>query len=295
MIDQPTAAADGAATASTPGELAARPRRRRSLALRFGVSFVLGVLLAVGLGAGALYAWGQQYEGLVLPGVRIGSTELGGLSGEQAAAAIEDAYADLGTGEIALTGPDGEVTTISYDYVERGPDTLALVDAAVAAGHQDDVIGGLIDEPRAAIHGVTLDPAVVYDRDKLSAAVAHLASTIDQKATDAAVSTADGGTFTVAPAKDGRAVDRAALVAALDEQLAASGTPASIAMDVPMVPVAPAVATASAEEAKAAADRMADDVVVTEGKDSWTVAGAKLASLISFSTAADGTIAPVLR
>ena len=70
----------------------ARPRRRRSLVLRFGVSFVLGFLLTVGVGAGALYAWGQQYEGLVLPGVRVGSTELGGLTREQAAAAIENAY-----------------------------------------------------------------------------------------------------------------------------------------------------------------------------------------------------------
>ena len=111
MTDLPTAAADGAATASTAGEPAARPRRRRSLAVRFAVSFVLGVLLAIGIGAGALYAWGQQYEGLVLPGVRVGSTELGGLSPEQAAAAIDDAYGGLGTGEIALTGPDGDVTT----------------------------------------------------------------------------------------------------------------------------------------------------------------------------------------
>ena len=293
MTDQPTAAADGAATASTPGEPVARPRRRRSLALRFGVSFVLGVLLAIGIGAGALYAWGQQYEGLVLPGVRVGSTELGGLSQEQAAAAIEDAYGTLGTGQIALTGPDGDVTTISYDYVGRGPDTSALVDAALAAGHQDDVIGGLIDEPRAAIHGVTLDPAVVYDRDRLSAAVAHLASTIDRKPTDAAVSSADG-TFSVSPAKDGRAVDRDAVVAALEEQLASPGAPASIAMDVPMLPVDPAVATAAAEEAKAAAERMSADVVVTEGEDRWTVGGKKLASLISFTTATDGTINPVL-
>jgi vancomycin resistance protein YoaR len=294
MTDQPTAAADTAAPASTPGEPPARPRRRRSLALRFGVSFVLGVLLAVGIGAGALYAWGQQYEGLVLPGVRVGSTELGGLTREQAAAAIDEAYGGLGTGEIALTGPDGDVTTISYGYVGRGPNTAALVEAALAAGHQDDVIGSLIDEPRAAIHGVTLQPAIVYDRDKASAAVAHLAGMVDRKPTDATVSSADGGTFRVSPAKDGRAVDRAALAAALDEQLASTATPASIAMDVPMAPVAPAVGTGSAEEAKAAADRMASDVVVTEGKDSWTVAGTKLASLISFSTEADGTIAPVL-
>ncbi len=107
------------------------------------------------------------------------------------------------------------------------------------------------------------------------------------------MSAGQGGTFSVSPAKDGRAVDQAALLTALDQQLAALGTPESIAMAVPVVPLAPAVATASAEAAKAAADRMAADVVVTRGKDSWTIAGTSLAPLISFSTAADGTITPV--
>ena len=39
---------------------------------------------------------------------------------------------------------------------------------------------------------------------------------------------------------------------------------------------------------------MAADVVVARGEDSWTIAGTSLAPLISFSTAADGTITPVL-
>src|SRR5215217_1237295 len=293
MTDLPTTEVDAAANAAAPAEPATRLPRRRSLALRFGVSFVLGVLLAVGIGAGALYAWGQQYDGLVLPGVRVGTTELGGLTRDQAAAAIQTAYSRMGTGEIALTGPDGEITTISYRYVGRGPNTSALLDAALAAGHQDEVIAGLIGEPQAAIRGVTLDSAVVYDRDKLSAAVAHLAGIVDRKPIDAVVSAAAHGTFSVSPAKDGRAVDRSALVTALEEQLGAPGAPASITMTVPMVSLPPAVPTASAEAAKAAADRMATDVVVTEGKDSWTIAGAKLARLISFATAPDGTIAPV--
>jgi len=72
------------AAAVTDVEPSARPRRRRSLALRFGVALVLGFLLAAGIGTGVLYAWGQQYDGRVLPGVRIGSTVLGGLTREQA-------------------------------------------------------------------------------------------------------------------------------------------------------------------------------------------------------------------
>ena len=280
--------------AMTDGEPAARPRRRRSLVLRFGVSFVLGLVLAVGIGAGALYAWGQQYEGRVLPGVRVGSTELGGLTREQAGAAIADAYRSFGTGQITLTGPDGQTTTIGYADVGRGPDTSALLDAALAAGRLGEPLANLIGAPETALHGLTLEAAVVYDHDKLAAAVDTLAASIDQAPVDATVSAGEGGTFSTTPAKDGRAVDKAALAAALDGPLAALGTPDSITMDVPVVPLAPAVATATVEAAKAAADRMATDLVVTRGKDTWTIPGSSLASLISFTTAADGSITPVL-
>ena len=64
-------------------------------------------------------------------------------------------------------------------------------------------------------------------------------------------------------------------------------------MDVPVGSLTPAVSTASAEAAQAAAARMAADVVITRGKETWTIAGTSLAPLISFSTAADGTITPV--
>ena len=88
-------------------------------------------------------------------------------------------------------------------------------------------------------------------------------------------------------------LDQAAVLAALDPQLSALGTPAEISTTVPVVPVAPAVVTESAEAARAAAVRMANDVVVNRDKDNWTIAGTSLAPLISFSTAADGSITPV--
>jgi vancomycin resistance protein YoaR len=250
-------------------------------------------LLVAGIGGGFLYAWGQQYEGRVLPGVRVGSTELGGLTREQAGAAIANAYGSLATGQITLTGPDGQMTTISYADVGRGPDTSALLDAALATGRQGGPLASLIGAPRTAIHGVTLESAVAYDRDKLKAAVETLATRIDQTPTDASVSAGQGGTFNASPAKDGRAVDKAALETGLDRQLAALGTPESITMAVPVVTLPPAVGTASADAAKAAADRMAANVVVARGEDSWTIDRASLAPLISFSTAADGSDTPV--
>ncbi len=322
MTDLPNSAADPAATASRPdgeppagetsdepgvdpvpvqpvaaavteGEPPAPPRRRRSLAIRFGVAFVLGALLAVGVGAGGLYAWGQQYDGRVLPGVRVGNTDLGGLTREQAEAAIADAYGSLAAGQITLAGPDGQVTTISYADISRGPDTSALADAALAAGRPGEPLANLIGSPQVAMHGVTLDAAVAYDRETLVAAVETLATTIDRTPTAASVSAGLGGTFSISLARDGREVDKGALLAALDQQLSALDTSTSITMDVPVEALAPAVATASAEAAKAAADRMVADVVVARGEDSWTIPGTSLAPLISFSTAADGSITPV--
>ena len=183
---------------------------------------------------------------------------------------------------------------MSYADVGRGPDTAAMVDAAFAVGRQGDPVENLIAAPRAAFQGTTLDSAVAYDHDKLAAAVDTLATGIDQTPTDAFVSGGEGATFSVSPAADGRAVDKTALLTALDQQLAAVGTPASIAMPVPVTPLSPAVATTSAEAAKAVADRMADDIDVAWSNHRYTIAGKSLAPLISFSTGADGSITPVL-
>jgi vancomycin resistance protein YoaR len=271
----------------------ARPRRRRSLALRFGIAFVVGFALMAGIGGGVLYAWGREYDGRVLPGVSVGSTYLGGLTREQAASTLASAYASLGTGEITLNGPDGQMSTISYADVGRGPDTSRLVEAALAAGRHDDPLTNLLRGPQAAINGVTLESAVTYDRDKLVAAIESLATSLDQTPTDATVSAAPNGTYTVSPSKDGRAVDKASLLMSLDQQLMPLDSPSSITMAVPMVALPPTVATASAEAAKAAADRMATDIEVTRKTDTWTVTGKSLASLISFETSSDGTVTPV--
>ena len=244
------------AAAVTDREPTTRPRRRRSLALRFGVSVVLGFLLTIGIGAGVMYAWGQQYDGRILPGVRVGSTDLGGLTREQAATAIANAYGSLAIGQITLKGPDGQLTTMSYADIGRGPDTSGLLDEAFAAGRQGEILANVIGPPQVALHGLTLDSGVAYDHDKLAAVVETLSASIDQSPADASVSAGQGGTFSVSPAKDGRAVDKAALLTALDQQLSALGTPESITMAVPVVSEAPAVTTASADAAKAAADRM---------------------------------------
>jgi vancomycin resistance protein YoaR len=272
---------------------ATQATHRTSIAMRFAIAFLLGVVLVIGIGAGALYAWGQQYEGRVLPGVHVGGTDLSGLSPEAAQAAIGQAYASLGSGKIVLTGPNGN-TTIDYAAIGRGPDTAAILDAALAAGRQGAPLADLIGVPQAALRGVDLPAAVRYDRAKLGAAIDALAASIDEAPLDAKVALAKDGSFLPAASAPGRAVDRAALLAALDARLSRLDAPAEIDVQVPVATVEPTVDTEAANTAKAAADRMATDLVFSRGTARWTIAGSRIRSLITFSAAADGSITPVV-
>ena len=42
------------------------------------MAFFAGLIAATALGAGALYAYDQQYTGRIVPGVRIGNVDLSG-------------------------------------------------------------------------------------------------------------------------------------------------------------------------------------------------------------------------
>ena len=66
------------------------PRRRASALARFGVAFLIGLIAAMALGVGALYAYDQQYVGRVLPGVNVGGVDLSGLTEAEASATLAE-------------------------------------------------------------------------------------------------------------------------------------------------------------------------------------------------------------
>ena len=268
-------------------------RRGRSLGLRFAIAFLLGVTLVVGAGGAGLYAYGQQYEGRILPGVRAGEVDVSGMTPEAATAAINDAYAHLGSGVITLTGPEGDLA-IGYREIGRGPDAAAMLQDALTAGRHGEPVADLIGAPRTALRGHTVEAAVTYDPAALEAAVAAAAKTVDRAPVDATLTIAEDGSYLATDSVDGRVVDQQALLASLDERLSRLDAPGEIRMDIPFTTQVPATGTADVEAAVAAADRMAQDLVLTRGDDSWTIAGRKLRKLITFAGTADGGIVPVV-
>jgi vancomycin resistance protein YoaR len=273
-------------TTATPSHKGSR------LAAKFAIAFLVGILLVVGVGSAGLYAYGEQYEGRVLPGVTVEGTDLSGLTPDQATEAIEAAYAGYGSGTITLTGPDGPLT-VGYAEIGRRVDTEAVLAAALAEGRRGHPVADLIGVPQTALRGATLQPAVTHDRAALGAAVAAAAKTVERPAVNATLAVKKDGTYKTTPSVEGRVVDTAALLAAVDAAVADRDAPAEIAFDIPFTTTVPTIETADVDEAVSAADRMSADLVLAFGAKSFTIPGDKLRKLVSFAPAGGGVV-PVL-
>jgi vancomycin resistance protein YoaR len=266
-------------------------RRPRVLA-RFAIAFLVGILAALALGVGALYAYDQQYAGKVLPGVRVGSIDLAGLGRDEAIARVRDAYAGVGQGEIRIQTPGG-VRTISFEQIDRRVNAEAVVDAALGVGRTGGPVERVIADARTALRGVTLDPMVTYDAEALSTAVAALAARENRDPTDAKVERTDVG-FVMTPGVDGLATDPNAATAELITMLGALDAPNVVEVALPTSPVAPAITTAEAAAAKAAADRLTAPVKLSRGDRSWDIPSATLRSWTTVGIREDGTYGPLM-
>ena len=197
-----------------------RPSRR----FRFLAAFGIGLAAILILGAGVLYAYDRQFEGRILPGVQVGSVDLSGLSPAEANARLSSAYADLGSGQLVLSG-GGSQSTVSYASLDRHLDVDGLVaDAAAAVGHAGSPLDRVIGNAKTALRGVLLAPRVVFDEGKLAAAVEAAAGPLERDPVDATVVAAKTG-FQTTRSAEGQSADADAAIALATARLSALDAP----------------------------------------------------------------------
>jgi vancomycin resistance protein YoaR len=261
-------------------------RHRSSARIRFGVAFLVGLLAALALGVGALYAYDQQYNGRVLPGVRVGGTDLSGLSPIDARAALERQYAHLGEGSIVLTAGQAEFT-IPYASVGRRADLDAMVTDALSVGRSGNPVERVIADARTAFRGVTLEPRVTFDGDAVAAFVAQHAASLRKDPRDASVITVKTG-FEMSPGSAGRRSDPEAAIAAILGALGSLEAPDRLEVDLQVEEIEPAISTSEAFNAKLDAERISRAVILTDGKNDWPISSPRIRSWISFAQTPDG-------
>jgi vancomycin resistance protein YoaR len=265
-----------------------RPRPRA--ALRFAVAFLVGLIAALALGAGALYAYDQQYAGRILPGVRVGGIELAGLTREEAVERVAETYRPVGNGAIQLNTPDGPIQ-VSFGLIRRHVDTDALVDAALGVGRSGSTVDRVIAEARTALRGASVEPTVSFDAEAVARNIERVARSLDRDPVDAFVTTTEKG-FELTEGSDGRTADAGPAIEAALALVGELDAPEIIEVELETAPVEPAITSAEAEQAKAAAERVATGIVLTRDDKKAKLNGSRIRGWISFGVDESGTYAP---
>jgi vancomycin resistance protein YoaR len=259
---------------------------------RFGLAFLVGILVVLAAGTAALVAYEQAYAGRVLPGVRVGAVDLSGLDPTAAAARLAAAYAPLGGGEIVFVA-DGQESRLPLAQVGREADVEAMVAAAMALGRSGSPLERAILEARTAIGGVELPPLVRFDDGAFERRLAATLASLRVRPEDGAVRLVDGA-FVAEPGRFGLAVEETAVRDRLAAELATPTVIGELIVPVERVPVRPAVTSIDAELARARAERMAADLVLTTGDEAWTIEAATVRQWLRFELTSDGRYLPVV-
>ena len=249
------------------------------------------VVLVVGVGA--LYAFDRQYTGRILPGVTVGGIELAGLTPTKRRRGSSRRSPRSREGRAVLTSGDVEMV-IEYSDVNRRPDIEGMVAEAMAVGRSGNTVERVILDARTAVRGVDIAPRVLFDKARLARHVQALSARFNVSPQSASV-THDEARASSSPTES-RARPRTTPPRRKrwPPSSPASTHRANIRVALELTPIEPEVTTAEATAARAAADLVALDVAIVEGKESWTIPAATVRSWITFSKSRDGDYGPTV-
>jgi vancomycin resistance protein YoaR len=221
----------------------ATPPARRSMLIGFLGTLAAGLLAMVA----ASSAIGITSDGEVLPGVRVGGIDIGGLDRAAAEARLVADLPPVDTGH-ALVVADGTEHTVTFAELGRHYEIGAMLDAAMDVGRGDGPIADAVARLRALARPTSV-PVVVhaYDPAVLDRVSTEIARSVSAYPVEAYV---DRETFEVRAAADGRILEAAAVRDAIAAAVTTTD-PADVTLTLAVAPAAPIVST---EEAESAAD-----------------------------------------
>ncbi len=261
-----------------------RPGRRVAV-------FVVGAAIGIGGVAAAAISFHDGLAGRILPGVSVAGVDVGGLTTNEARAAVAARYRDLGTGSVTLRSAIGS-TTLRFVDVGRGPAIDRMLDEAAAIGRGgtwlDETVGAL--RVRMTPRDVALE--LTYDHDRAAALIDRFVGRSGLGGVNASAGSGPGGFVTI-PSVDGQRLDATAALAAVDAAMQNPETVGQVILPIPVSSVPAALTTAEVDTARAQAERMVAPLTVTAGAKKWTIAPARVRTWITFGWA-NGSYGPLI-
>ncbi len=272
--------AQGAGTAGRPGRSlrGARPRvgdGGSPSQRRLAILLIVGVVVALFVAA---VAFAEATQGSTIGRhVSVNGVPVGGLTVAQATSKLEGVA--LSTGSVRLTWR-GHHWTLTGRALHARIQPRQTAVAAFAYTRSGNLAARVWDRFALLFSSHSVDPVVSYGKTSTREHLDAIARAVDVKPVEGGVTVR--GTDPVAhEAKDGRAVDRAAVLGLLDAALL-SQTNASAAL--PVETIDPSVSTADAQTAAASARSwLSGPLSLTHGGHTWTIARQDLGQYLSFA------------
>jgi vancomycin resistance protein YoaR len=186
---------DGAA-----GRLLVRARRMLTRSNVTGAALVLCAVLPLLV---MLHAWANS--GVVYGGVRIGEVSLGGMTREEAEAALREQAEEVRR-EIRLEVPGGEPRTIPAERIGVSLDPAAAAERAYLVGREGGLLERMGERAGALFGGIEVPSGASLDRAALREEVVVLARELEQPPQEASV-IVQGAKVSVTEARSGYTVD----------------------------------------------------------------------------------------
>jgi vancomycin resistance protein YoaR len=268
------------------------PRSGARILRRVLIAFLAGLVLSLAAAAAALLAWDLGYEGRVLPGVRVGTTDLSGLDRAAATAALEQAYGEYGAGQVVIHTIAGDLA-VPYSSFSRRLEVDSLVDRALQAGRNGSVADRAIGQVRLALDGAALTPTVSFDEPALRASIAAALEPLEAPAVDAQVGV-DANGVRIFHSRPGRAFDIPAVQASVLAVIGSIDAPPVLPVDAPMIAIEPDRSDEDVLQTQKTVTWLGKSVVVKGAGGRWKIPAAKVRSWITIEVAADGSLQPVI-
>jgi vancomycin resistance protein YoaR len=268
------------------------PRSGARIWRRLLLAFLVGLILSLAAATAALLAWDLGFEGRVLPGVRVGTTDLSGLDRAAATAALEQAYGEYGAGQVVIQTIAGDLA-VPYRSFSRRLEVDALVDRALQAGRNGSIADRAIGQVRLALEGTALTPTVSFDEPALRAAIAAALEPLESPAVDAQVGV-DAYGVRILHSRPGRAFDIPAVQASVLAVIGSVDAPPELPVVAPMIALEPNRSDEDVLQAQKTATWLGKSVWVKGAGGRWKIPAAKVRSWITIEVAADGSLQPVI-
>lgn len=260
--------------------------------LRLMAGFAFGFVLTIAIAGGALLAYDSSMNGRVLAGVAVGGVNVSGLDYDDASATLAAALGHYADGHVVIRTIAGDVV-VPYRAFSRRPDIAPMVDAAMQSGRSGTIVERAVAEVRLAIFGASLEPRVTLDAAALETEVAEAVAALEFLPLDSRVLVSQGSIYAF-PAAAGRTFDSEAAATAALEGVRAPDAPNEVVVEAGATLIPPRHGDGEALTAKATAERMIRDVVVTLDKKRWKIKAATVRTWIRFETDAGGVARPTI-